>query len=1053
MTASQDRNPVEVLADDFVERFRRGERPALSEYTQQHPEWADEIRELFPLLVEMEDVRSLDDSLDSPVLGGLKSPEFQQLGDFRIIREIGRGGMGIVYEAEQVSLGRHVALKVLPQQMLLDEQHRRRFDREVKSAARLHHTNIVPVFGVGQQEGLHYYIMQFIQGLGLDQVIEELVHLQAKSDGDKNVPPTSEMKLEGRRDASVEQVARSLMNGQLAPTVLGDVPEANGFRPNATTGHHQMKDTSKRPPSTVSRLSETIKTSDSSLGRPFLRNPEEKAASGSSKQSTYWQSVARIGRQVADGLEYAHEQGILHRDIKPSNLLLDLKGTVWVTDFGLAKATDQQNITHTGDILGTLRYMPPEAFEGMADARSDVYSLGLTLYELLVLRPAFGEKEQNKLIVQVTHSQPDRIERQNPQVPRDLATIVHKAIDSDPAHRYQTAGELGADLERFLNDEPIRARRLSRSERLVRWSRRNPMIAGLSGLIVAILLAVTAGAVVIAAEYRQVASDRQTALGEAVAAQGQAEESRDAAEKARLEEERLRREADRLAEERRQDLYASEIQLAQREFEAANIERVFELLNHHVPKKGETDLRGFEWHYLQQVCHSERQVLPLTQIVRAVAFSPDGKKLATSGGGSGQVVLWDVATGKAERTFATDLQEAWSIAFSPDGKRLAIGGQGTLVSARAVILDLATAKSLFVLEPSQSRPDAVMAVVFSPDGNTLATGTAMYQGQGGTPLTRLVWMTGKMRLGEVVLWDTQTGARLRIMEGTTGGILSLDFSPEGDLLAAGGWDTFVRTWNMASGDQLQQSKPHSGQVWSVTFSPDGKRLASGAGKWDGPAEIVLWDVAGLKPKERLRGHRVGVTAVAFSPDGQRLASASWDRQVKLWDLERALELHSFVGHESYVLGLDFSPDGKLLATGSWDRTARIWHVQDRLEETVISGSDVGIYSLSFSPDGKKIAAGSPEANIYDIKTAERTARYEVLGADEQAAFSPDGTKLAMVGWSGQLTIRKADTGEILQDIQCHTDPVWAMVFSPDSKLLATGSARQLGPVMECGDGK
>ena len=184
-----------------------------------------------------------------------------------------------------------------------------------------------------------------------------------------------------------------------------------------------------------------------------------------------WRS---IGVQVADALEYAHKQGIQHRDIKPSNLLLDTQGTVWVTDFGLAKADDQQNLTHTGDILGTLRYMPPEAFEGKTDARSDVYSLGLTLYEMLAFRPAFDEKERNRLIKQVTQEEPARLGKLNRHVPRDLETIVHKAIDRDPKQRYGSAGALAEDLQRFIEDEPIKARRVSRTERLWRWCRRHP---------------------------------------------------------------------------------------------------------------------------------------------------------------------------------------------------------------------------------------------------------------------------------------------------------------------------------------------------------------------------------------------------------------------------------------------------------------------------------------------------------------------------------------------------------------------------------------------------
>ena len=233
------------------------------------------------------------------------------------------------------------------------------------------------------------------------------------------------------------------------------------------------------------------------------------------KPFTYWQSVARIGVQVADALEYAHRQGVLHRDIKPSNLLLDMGGTVWVTDFGLAKADDQPNLTQTGDILGTLRYMPPEAFDGKTDARSDVYALGLTLYELLALRPAFDEADRNRLIKQVTTAEPPRLDRLNPAVPRDLVTIVHKAIDRDPAHRYPTAGELAADLKRFLADEPIQARRQTQLERYVRWARRNPGIAVLGGVLTAVLVLATVASLLAAGYFNRAAQSERDARHEA----------------------------------------------------------------------------------------------------------------------------------------------------------------------------------------------------------------------------------------------------------------------------------------------------------------------------------------------------------------------------------------------------------------------------------------------------------------------------------------------------------------------------------------------------------
>ena len=221
---------------------------------------------------------------------------------------------------------------------------------------------------------------------------------------------------------------------------------------------------------------------------------------------------------MAQGLDHAHGQGILHRDIKPSNLLLDVHGTVWVTDFGLAKAEGQADLTDTGDIIGTLRYMPPEAFHGQADARSDLYSLGLTLYELLALKPAFNETFRQKLIKQVTDGTPEPLDRVDPRIPRDLRTIVQKTIEQEPAHRYQTAQELADDLQRYLDDEPIRARRISAAARFRRWCKRNIAIASLTSTIALLLLTTAIVSGFAAARFRKLANENMSlAIAEAAA--------------------------------------------------------------------------------------------------------------------------------------------------------------------------------------------------------------------------------------------------------------------------------------------------------------------------------------------------------------------------------------------------------------------------------------------------------------------------------------------------------------------------------------------------------
>jgi serine/threonine protein kinase len=457
------------LADEFAKRYRRGERPSVQEYIDLHPELADDIREFFPAMVEMEQVKDDRQEVQTPLARG-PLPALERLGDFRILREIGHGGMGVVYEAEQVSLGRRVALKVLLQKLLVHARTKQRFEREAKAAAKLHHTNIVPVFGVGEHDGLPYYVMQFIQGLGLDEVLEELKKLQRGERVTGGAPRlTGGERRVARRDVSAADVARSLLTGEFVPptTAEEDWAVAVAQRTVDLPGGAAAGKVGASQAPCPGRLSGTLPLSSSSVVLPRA------ARQSGRKPATYWQSVARIGVQVADALEHAHKQGIVHRDIKPSNLLLDTCGTVWVTDFGLAKADDEQHLTHTGDVLGTLRYMPPEAFAGRTDARSDMYALGLTLYELLAFRPAFGETDRPRLIHQVTTAEPPRLGKLNPQVPRDLVTIVHKAIDREPEQRYAAAGELAADLQRFLDDEPIQARRLSAAERLLRWARRN----------------------------------------------------------------------------------------------------------------------------------------------------------------------------------------------------------------------------------------------------------------------------------------------------------------------------------------------------------------------------------------------------------------------------------------------------------------------------------------------------------------------------------------------------------------------------------------------------
>lgn len=503
---------VEELAEDFVERFRKGERPSISEYTQRHPELARQIQEIFPALVMMEQVQRDIQHEISPISSAPAQPLLSNLGDYRIIREIGRGGMGVVYEAEQVSLGRRVALKVLSGAMLGDPRHRKRFEREAKAAARLHHTNIVPVFGVGEQDGVCYYVMQYIHGQGLDDVLKELKQLRQDSLAQK--PSVAQRQLTAAQCSNAgtvapASVAASLLSGQFNQTVLFPESGSEGSAPENPANHSPLTQPSPALDSTaVGHLSDTAPAQTA----VHLPGQSEQTTRSNSRVA-YWHSIARIGVQVAQALQHAHEQGIIHRDIKPANLLLDLRGSVWVTDFGLAKASDQQDLTHTGDVLGTLRYMAPEQFDGAADPRSDLYSLGLTLYEMLALRPAFDQSERQQLIKQVTTGIPPRLRTLDRDIPRDLETVIHKAIDRDPTHRYQNAADLADDLSRFLGDEPIKARRISLFSQFRRWCRKNPAIAGLSSTIALLVTSAAVAASFAAVKFEKLAEENGQIAG------------------------------------------------------------------------------------------------------------------------------------------------------------------------------------------------------------------------------------------------------------------------------------------------------------------------------------------------------------------------------------------------------------------------------------------------------------------------------------------------------------------------------------------------------------
>jgi serine/threonine protein kinase len=414
----------EVLLD-YVEALQAGRDPDRRQLLAAHPDLRRDLETFFAGYDGMEQVAA-------PLRHATKEsesrdalPEIGQLGDFRLLREVGRGGMGVVYEAEQISLRRRVALKVLPFAAAIDQRQLQRFKNEALAAGNLRHENIVPVHAVGEERGVHYYAMQFIDGQSLAALIGEL-----------------------RRLKEIRNSKSEIRNPK---------PE---IKPISTT---RMQETSR----------DRAGVSDFGF-----------------RTSNFPRWVAGLGRQAALALEHAHQMGIVHRDIKPANLLLDPRGQIWVTDFGLAQVTGDAGLTMTGELLGTLRYASPEqvqARRGMVDHRSDVYSLGATLYELLTLRPIFEGRDRHELLRQIADEEPRPPRSVDPSIPAELETIVLKAIRKEPSDRYATAQELADDLQRFLDDRPILARRPTPAERLRKWARRYPSIV-VAGVVILLLL-------------------------------------------------------------------------------------------------------------------------------------------------------------------------------------------------------------------------------------------------------------------------------------------------------------------------------------------------------------------------------------------------------------------------------------------------------------------------------------------------------------------------------------------------------------------------------------
>ncbi|QEH34977.1 Serine/threonine-protein kinase pkn5 [Aquisphaera giovannonii] len=1054
-----DRDPWELVAESFLARYRAGERPSIEEYAARHPELADRIRWLMPALVRMEQDLSLDPARAAPPRrpGGAPGGS-RRLGDYRILREIGRGGMGVVYEAEQVSLGRRVALKVLPREVAGDGLALERFRREAKAAARLHHTNIVPVFEVGRDGEVAYYAMQFVEGQGLEKIIDELARLRdpGPKPGGAGAAgsPAAAARIETRGPAP-GTIAQSLLTGRFAGEGVvpsGETPTEASTGPAAT--ETMSRDAADAPDFAASDPEPAgaglLTGPGASAVPPGGGSPSAVPLSG--RGGPFFRSVAQIGRQAAQALAHAHAHGIVHRDIKPSNLLLDHAGVVWVADFGLAKGEDE-GLTRTGDIVGTLRYMAPCRFRGEGDARADIYALGLTLYELMTLRPAFEASDRLELIEQIKNKEPARPRSLDRRIPRDLETIVLKAIEKEPARRYATADAMAEDLRRFLADEPILARQASAAERYWRWARRHPGIAVLGGVLTGVLVLATIGSLIVAGRMARLAEDSQMAAG------AEREARREAARQAKAQA-AARGEADQARAAAQAETYRamlSEVKALRaghqpgwRGDALGNLARLTVLPT---PRRDLIELRNEAVASIGEVDIIEvARLAGLRGAVHSLDFSPDSTALLTATA-AGDIHDWDV----------TRRQHSWQVLdpsgpsqggpeavvrFLPDGGIarttrghrvefldssgrpsarapidggasqplvLRIGRQGRLLAIgwsdwRLSLHDAATGE---MLRSFTSNP---FRFGISPDGRWIAladpenayqvrradgSGPPVKLGRGRDVIHRLVFSPDGNTLAvasgqSATLWDLASGREQVSLRGHKEWVTDLAFSPDGGWVATTSNDYTTRLWDARTGQALSVL-PGTWFLTNVAFSPDGRHLAVSTS--DGAGKVSLYQLLGRRERKWLAGHGSGTQSLAPHPRLPRFASGADDHAVIVWDPGSARPLRRWPAHDSFVVGLAYSADGSLLASGAGgSREIRLWDAETGSLRRVLSGhpANVARGALAFDPSGRRLATGDEGGLllIWDVPTG-RILRREALGTSSvlSVAFLGDGRHL------------------------------------------------------------
>jgi WD40 repeat protein/serine/threonine protein kinase len=746
-----------------------------------------------------------------------------------------------------------------------------------------------------------------------------------------------------------------------------------------------------------------------------------------------FREAAELVAKIADALDYAHSMGVIHRDIKPANILLQ-RGSrelavgsrgkrqtssasetrlptansllPFLTDFGLARRDEGDvSVTIDGQVLGTPAYMSPEqaSGEGRVDARGDIYSLGVVLYVLLAAELPFRGNTR-MLLHQVLHDEPRGPRSLNDTVPRDLETICLKAMAKSADRRYATAREFGDDLRRWLNGEPIRARPVAPSERLWRWARRKPLVAGLSAAVIVLLLGVSVVSVTAFVLTRNALHSETQAKSEA---------NQHAAAKADLaEKEKDARQKTQLAlQDSRHQLALNYVQRGVALAESGKASTGMAWLLRGLETADANDrLRSGILNLMAGWSESAGICLPHDAAVTDATFSPDGRFAVTSSEDK-TCRLWDAVTGEPIAVPLRHDGAVRAVVVCPDGKTILSGS----IDKTARLWNTATGEPIG--EPMQ-HDGPVVAVAFSADGQTVLTGSSDKTAR---------------------LWSAATGEPRGTPLRHDGAIVAVAFSPTGTVAITGSADRTARLWDATTGEPRGEPLRHDGSVVAVSFSPDGRQVLTGSD--DRTAR--LWNKVTGEPVGAPLSHEDRVVAAAFSPDGETIVTGSYDKTARLWNATTAELIGTPLRHKGPVFVVGFSPDGQTVLTGGWDNAARLWDVTtgEPRGEPLRHGD--WLRAAVFSPDGKTILTASLDNTARLWHTASTNPRGTILRHDDwvyAVAFSPDGKTVLTASMDKTARLWDAATGESIGSPLYHDDRILAAAFSPDGRSILTGDA-------------